>query len=92
MSRITSLLLISLSGIISLLLAVAWVNYGAAELAAFIYLVVPLIVLVLSVIVYLLSAWKRPAGKMPLVIIIMTLNILTGLLMRIDFYYNLFNW
>ena len=92
MSRIVSILLICLSGIISLITAVGWINYGAAELAALIYLVIPLAVLGVSVIIYLLSAWKIPAGKTSIVIIMIVLNILTGILMRIDFYYNLFNW
>jgi hypothetical protein len=88
MNIIKSLSLLALSGILGVFIATAWVNYGAAELAALIYVVIPLCVVLISILLFFVFP-HTVISKRNLMIILVSINILTGVLMRLDFYYHI---
>ncbi len=83
---------ISLSGLLSIALATAWVNFGAVELGAIIYFLVPLVVALGTLILFWLTDNFIKQKRSWLTITFIGINIVTGLFMRLDFYYSFINW
>ena len=88
MNKAWSILILILSGLLSIIIGTAWVNYGAAELAVLIYVVIPVLVIIVTVLLYLLIP-NTIISKKSLLIILILVNILTGVLMRLDFYFHI---
>lgn len=83
---------IAASGLISIILATAWVDFGAIELGAIIYFIMPLLIGLGTLILFWLTDKFIVQKRVWLTIAFIGVNILTGLFMRLDFYYNFINW
>jgi len=92
LTKLKSILLIAASGVLSVIIATAGVEYGAVELGALIYVFVPMMVTAATVIIFFLMRRFLPEHKNWYLIVLIAINIFTGILMRLDFYYNIFNW
>ena len=92
MTRKESILKIALSGLLSVLISMVGVNYGAVELGAIIYFIVPVIVCLSTIFLFIIIDAYTITKKASLVKIFFIINIITGIFMRLDFYYNLINW
>jgi hypothetical protein len=92
MTKTKSVLTIAISGFLSIAISTIAVNYGATELAALIYVFVPAIVGLATIVLFLLVDLLIKESRTLSTIIFIVINILTGLFMRIDFYYNIINW
>ena len=92
MTKTKSVLAIAISGFLSIAISTIAVNYGATELAALIYVFVPAIVGLATIVLFLLVDLLIKESRTLSTIIFIVINILTGLFMRIDFYYNIINW
>ena len=92
MSKKRSLLLIIASGILSVLCSMAFVSYGAAELASLIYFIVPVFIAILTIILFLIVDFFLQKGRKWLTYSIIAFNILVGIFMRFDFYFNIIHW
>ena len=88
-----AILKIILSGILSVIISMAGVNYGAVELGAIIYFIIPVTACIITLISYkiIVNAFtiNRPSI---LANSFIALNIVVGIFMRLDFYYNIVNW
>ena len=83
---------IATSGILSIILATAWVNFGAIELGAIIYFILPLLIGFGTLILFWLTDKFLFQKRVYLTIIFIVIDVLTGLFLRLDFYYNFINW
>jgi len=83
---------IAVSGVISIFTAIAWVNFGAAELGAIIYLARPLVVALASVALFLAVKLFTAKNVTWLTIALVCINILTGCFLRLDYYHHFVNW
>ena len=92
MTKKTSILTITASGLLSIIIATAWVNFGAISLGALIYLIVPLIIAIGTIILFFIVNEFVINNKTWVTITFIGINILTGLFMRFDFYYNIISW
>jgi hypothetical protein len=79
------------SGLLSVTIATVWINYGAIELGALIYLLIPLITAIGTILLFLVADIFLKEERNLLTISFICINILTGLLMRFDFYYHILN-
>ena len=87
-----AILMLVLAGVLSIVLAMAGVEYGAVELGALIYLIVPIILTIVTIIVFLLIASFTSMNRKRLTIILAIVILLMGVFLRFDFYYNIMNW
>ncbi|MDQ6763459.1 MAG: hypothetical protein M3015_12635 [Bacteroidota bacterium] len=87
-----AILILVLSGVLSIVLAMAGVEYGAVELGALIYVIVPIIVTIIAIIIFLLIVSFTSIDRKRLTIILTTLILLIGIFLRFDFYYSIINW
>lgn len=92
LSKPKALLIIALSGLISIFLATAWVKFGAMELGALIYLSVPIIVAVVTMIIFSIVDLFFSKFRFQLTIAFAIINLAIGIVMRLDFYYGIFGW
>ena len=91
MTKKTSILTIAISGLLSIIIATAWINFGAIELGALIYFIIPLLTAIGTIILLLLMKFTIVKNKTWPIIILTTINILTGHFMRLNFYYHIVN-
>jgi len=91
LKKIFSILTIAASGLLSVIIATAWINYGAIELGALIYFFIPLLILIGTVLVFLVVDIFLKGKRTLITISFICINILTGILMRLDFYYHILN-
>ena len=87
-----SVLTITASGLLSILIAVAWVNFGAVELGALIYFFVPLFIGLVTIGLFMAFDNDVLKRRQLLTLVFVGINILTGIFMRLDFYYSFINW
>jgi hypothetical protein len=92
LSKTKSLLIIALSGLISIFFAVAWVEYGATELGVLIYFFVPIIVTISLLIISSLIELFFSVNRFWLTMTFVIINLITGIFLRFDFYYNIIGW
>lgn len=91
-SKAKAMLIIALSGLISIFVATAWIQFGAIELGALIYFAVPLIVAFITIITFSVIDFNFPKFRFRMTIGFATINVMTGIIMRLDFYYGIFGW
>lgn len=91
LTKIFSISAIIVSGIFSLIIATASIDYGAMELGALIYFIIPIIVLIGTIILFLVIDIFLKEIRNALTITFICINLLAGLLMRLDFYYHILN-
>jgi hypothetical protein len=91
LKKVISILTIIASGLVSIIISTAWVNYGAMELGALIYLLIPLITVTGTILLFLVADIFLKEERNLLTITFICINILTGILMRLDFYHNILN-
>jgi hypothetical protein len=89
MSKLKSIGLLICAGIVSLLLSVAFINYGAMELGAIIYMFVPVASAFLLLVLFLLLDIFLSRFRVKITVIFILLNLLVGIFMRMDFYFNI---
>lgn len=92
MTKLKSILLIALSGVISCIVSMAGVEYGAIELGALIYMIVPFLTTILLIISFYLIDFFIPDKRKWIIISSFIISILMGIFLRLDFYYNIVNW
>ena len=80
------------AGVLSIVLAMAGVEYGAIELGALIYAIVPILVTIISTIIFLLIVSFTSIDRKKLTIILSIIILLIGIFLRLDFYYSILNW
>ena len=85
------MLAIVISGLISIILANAWLNFGAIELGAIYNFIIPLSVLFVSIILFRILNSSGSKNIKAWIIVLCGVNILAGLILRLDFYYNFLN-
>ncbi len=89
MKKITALLLIAVSTVLSLIIAMAYVNYGAVELGALAYLYGGVLAGIITILLFLLADHFFSRRRVAVTIALVVINILVGILMRMDFYWHL---
>ncbi len=92
MTKKSSILSIAASGLLSIIIATAWVNFGAISLGALIYLIVPSIIAIVTIILFFIVTAYIIESKTWVTITFIGINILTGIFMRLDFYYKIIGW
>jgi len=92
MKKSIALLLIAASTVLSVVISMAFINYGAMELGALIYLIVPVIIGIFSSVLFFLLDHFLKNRRTRVTVCIVALNIFVGILMRLDFYWQIFNW
>ena len=86
--KMKAVLLLILAGALSIVLAMAGVNYGAVELGALIYLIIPIFVTVLAIVLFFILTLITSINSKLLAIILSVVILLIGLFLRLDFYYS----
>lgn len=91
-SKRKAILIIIAAGVLSIVFAMAGVEYGATELGALIYLIVPILVNILAIILFLLLNKYTSINKRRLTLLLTIIILLIGIYLRFDFYHNIINW
>jgi hypothetical protein len=86
-----SIVILTLSFVLAILIGSGGVSYGAMELASLIYIFIPFCVFLFTILLFFVLP-RNIINKRNLMIILVATNILTGVLMRLDFYYNIFGF
>lgn len=86
LSKFKAILLIALSGLGSVFLATAWIEFGAMELGALMYLFVPIVVAVASIAIFSLIDFFTPRFRDLLTVTFVIVNLMIGIIKRLDFY------
>ena len=86
MKRSVSILLIVVSTLISVAVATAWVNYGAIELGALFYFLMPVIAGIAAIITFILIDIRLGRFRKKITMALIIFILLVGVLMRVDFY------
>ena len=92
MTKKASVLALTISGLLTIIITTAWIDFGAIELGALIYFIIPLLTVIGTIVLYLLMRIVMPNNTIWLVIIFIIINLLTGLFMRLNFYYHFINF
>ena len=88
MKKITALLLIAASTVLSVIIAMAFVNYGAVELGALGYLFAVVLTGIATILLFLLADHFFNRKRAAVTFALVAINILVGILMRMDFYWH----
>ncbi len=93
MGKLKAMLLQVVAGILSVLIATLFVSYGAVELGALIYFVVPIIITIAAInILFIADLITGGSIRTRLAYALAIVNVLIGVFLRFDFYYNIINW
>lgn len=92
MTKIKAILLLIVAGLCSIIIAMAGVVYGAIELGALIYMIIPIIVTIVAIIAFLAIDRLALVNRKQLIIIFSVIILLIGVFLRFDFYCNIINW
>ena len=87
-----AILILLAAGLLSIGLAMAGVNYGAAELGALIYLIIPILATIIALIIFFLADKFTSVNRKRLTIILAIFILALGIFLRLDFYYDIINW
>jgi hypothetical protein len=92
MKKAFSITCIVCSGILAAIIAIAFTNFGAIELGALIYFIIPFLSTIFSLILFLIFDYFRRSYRKQITVVLVLLNLLIGILLRIDFAYKVVNW
>ena len=91
-TKFKAILILVVAGVLSIVLAMAGVNYGAIELGALIYFFVPILVTIVAIVIFFIINSLTSINRLRLTVILSIIILLIGFFLRFDFYYNLINW
>jgi hypothetical protein len=83
-SKLTAILILVVSGIISWLIANIGVNTGNMEMAAIANVFFPPAIAVISIILFLLLDWLIKNGRFWITLVLFLATVLSGLVIRIE--------
>jgi hypothetical protein len=82
------MLLMAAAALLSTAIAAVGVNYGAIELGALFYMCTPGIAGIIIIWLFLIVADRAPRYRGAVLLAALITNILVGILLRLDFYYQ----
>ena len=85
-----SIIFLLTSTLLSIAIATTLVNYGAVELGALYYFFVCAIFGLATVIAFIIADTRLSRFRREITIMLIILNLIVGLLMRLDFHYDIF--
>ena len=91
-SKAKALLAIVFAGVLSIVLAMAGVDYGGIELGALVYLITPIFATIVAIVIFILIDYFTSTNRKQLVSILFIILLLLGVFLRADFYCNIINW
>ena len=92
MKKYQAVLLIIASILISVIIATAFVNFGAIELGAIYYFVLPVLLGLCTVILFFPVDYYFKKHRNRITLAFVAVNMLAGLVMRLDFYFQFLNF
>ena len=92
LTKTKAILILVLACVLSIVLAMAGVEYGAIELGALVYFFVPIIVTIIAINIFFIIDSFNSINRFRLTVILSIIILLLGVFLRIDFYYQILNW